>query len=227
MSTTRSRHAKTTLTALAAAAFLAGLGIANAQDYYQTAYYPHEHYFSVGIRAGGMVLTDEDARDIYDDGVGTFGLDFHFHFFDWPLATRGSFDFSAGDGDPNESLPGVLDTDADLFLFNSRLSLVLEPPPGFWGSPNGDFYVTPYIGAGVGLHYVEEDVDRLTTFGITHDDDSDANIGFHLVGGIDFTFAEHYAAGLEVLYVHSNLDSTFSSVEFDGIGIMATFKLKF
>jgi hypothetical protein len=185
------------------------------------------HYASAGLRVGGFVFSDSDADDIYGP-LPVFGIDLiKFHFFDLPLAAQTSFDFAGGDGDPDVSGPGVIASDSDIFLFNWRLSLLVEPPPGAWGNRDGSFYVTPYAGGGIGVHYVEETVDVDTVSGSASDTNSDANVGFHIMAGIDFVFAWHFSAGVEFLYTTAEIDGADGDIDLGGFAVTANFKVNF
>ena len=187
--------------------------------------------FSTGFRFGGYVLTDDDARDTYE-GLGVFGIDLKYHFFDLPLALSTSFDFLGGDGDPDVTdpdvaVPGIVDADADVQLFNWRLTAVFEPPAGYFGDAYGHFYVNPYVGGGLGLHYAWEEIEREGFFFRTETDESSTSIGFHGLAGIDFVFGTFFSAGLEVLYATSTVDGVVSAHDFDGFMITGSLRFFF
>lgn len=200
-------------------------GVATAQEYYVEPY-DYFHLGSAALRLGGYVFTDDEAGDIYG-ALPLLGADFRYHFFSLPLAAQTSFDFAGGDGDPDISGPGVIESDSEIFLFNWRLSLLLEPPPGTFGTRDGSFYVTPYGGGGIGLHYVDEFVEVDTLTFSSEEDETNTDIGFHLVAGIDFVFAWHFSVGVEVFYATSDVDGVIDAIDTDGFGVTATIKANF
>jgi opacity protein-like surface antigen len=210
-------------TAILVVAVLLPAGVHAQGRAYQRSSYPSLPPFSAGARLGGAFFTDSGARDLYD-GLLHSGADFKLHFFNLPLAAQTSFDFSGGDGDDPAGL-GFTAEDIDIFLFNWRVSLLLEPPPAYLGDRN--FYVQPYVGGGIGVHFVEEEISSRGPFFIASESESRSAFGYHAVAGIDFVFASHASFGVEALYTDAAMDTPLTDHEVGGFAISASFKWHF
>ena len=208
------------LAALALWAAVIGFAPAQAQEYWVEE--SSRGHLSSGFRLGGYVFADEDLEDIYG-GLGVFGLDLKYHLGDSPIAIQTSVDFAGGDGDLDDE-PTVLESDADLHIFNWRLSLVLEPPPGYWGDPDTGFSVIPYLGGGIGYQYLREDIEVLTTDVFVDARESESAFGYHAFAGIDFLFDGNVSAGFEVLYTGSDAEGVLDRLDYDGFVFSGSLK---
>lgn len=216
------------LRSLLAAVIVCTAGMLPARAHGQARAYQHDTYyslphFSTGLRLGGGFFTDSNARDLYD-GLFYSGVDFKLHFYNLPLAAQTSFDFAGGDGnDPFEF--GFAADDIDIFLFNWRVSVLLEPPPAYLGDQY--FYVQPYIGGGVGVHHVDEEISSFAGPFFIEDNESRSAFGWHALAGIDFVFGSHASFGVEAMYSDASMDTPLTDLEVGGWAISASFKWHF
>lgn len=182
--------------------------------------------FTFGARGGSFYLNDSDTEDTYGL-LPLIGADAKLHLGRIHLAIQTSFDWSFGTGDVDD-IPGVtvVDSDSDITLYAWRVTALLEPIPGTWGSETGGFYVTPYLGVGVGLHIVDQDVDADTTLGQLSESASESVVGYHAVGGIDFVFRKTFSIGAEILYTTARIeDALDEKIDIGGFGGTVTLRI--
>jgi len=182
---------------------------------------------STSLRLGGGFFTDSDASDAYD-GLASSGFDVKFHFGNLPLAAQTGMDFGYGDTNRSDLADaGILADDGDLFLFNWRFSVLLEPPPSYLGDRH--FYVQPYVGGGIGVHYAEEEVEVDGPFPFTfiEEDRSETGFGWHAMAGIDFVFHSSLSVGLDVTYTDADMKTPITDLELGALTISAALKFHF
>lgn len=183
---------------------------------------------SLGLRVGSFSLLESDAQETYGL-MPLIGADVKLHLGKLPLAAQTSIDWSFGTGEvEDKDVPGVTllkDADSEINVYVWRLTAILEPAPGVWGSPDGSFYVTPYVGAGIGLHIVDEEIDGDTALGELSEKASESVVGYHAIGGVDLVFRKSFSLGVEVMYTTAEIENALDEdLDIGGFGAMVTFR---
>ena len=90
--------------------------------------------------------------------------------------------------------------EAELSSFAWRFTALLEPQPGAWGSDDGNFYVNPYFGLGLGYHRIQEELRMTSSWAGTYTalEDLDA-FGGHAVLGIDLVLRRKFSFGCSLV----------------------------
>ncbi len=182
-------------------------------------------WVTIGLRGGVFAVTDKDSDEVYG-AMLMYGADLKVHIWKLPLAVQLGYDLAKGEGSTDDyaGMDGV-DATGRVIFWNYRVSLILEPPPGLFGPKSGGFYVTPYVGGGIGQHTIEIDLEGNTQLGPFDKEVRDQRIGYHALLGIDFVFAKLFSVGLEFMWttveVEDPLDSD-ETLEYGGLSLGLT-----
>ena len=185
-------------------------------------------WVSVGLRGGVFAVTDEDSEEVYG-AMLMYGADLKVHIWKLPLAVQLGYDLARGEGSTDDygGTKGV-DATGRVIFWNLRISLILEPPPGLFGPSSGGFYVTPYVGGGIGYHVIEVDLEGDTNLGPFDETVTDERIGYHALLGIDFVFAKLFSVGMEFMWTTVQIEDPLDAdetLEFGGLS--ASLSLRF
>ena len=174
---------------------------------------------ALGLRVGTFQFSDNLADEIFGNSF-LVGFDAKHHIGDTPLGISASTDLAIGSGDVQEfGTPVGLDT----FQLSLRVTGYLEPPPGFFSTDSGNFWVNPYLGAGVGVHFVDVSASALGARAAV----SDVAVGYHLVAGADFVFSRRFSIGPEILWTSADLSDMDFGSDSDVGGLTVSASLKF
>lgn len=185
---------------------------------------PRAPHLVGGVRAGGFAITDEDADEFYG-GLIQYGADARLHIWKLPLAVQAGFDYAFGSGD-SDDYPGAegIDAEGDIVFQAYRLSVLLAPPPGLFGSSG--FYVTPYVGGGLGYHILSVDITGDTPVGQLDESVTQTSEGYHALAGIDFVFGSLISVGLEVLWTTVKVEDPLENeLDFGGLSAALTLRV--
>lgn len=160
----------------------------------------------LGFRVGAFSFSNSAARNSYES-LDMFGIDWKHHFASSPFAVSTSLDFASGQGQSllvNWNLGTPVSTTSTLSSIAWRGTFLLEPQPGTWGSADGNFYVTPYLGVGVGSQVW---VEASTVSGQDNYGDSIqglatavvAGFDLHAVLGVDLVIQRRLAMGISFM----------------------------
>ena len=185
-------------------------------------------YFTFGLRGGVFGIADEDGDEVYG-AMLQFGADVKLHIWKLPLALQIGYDLARGEGSTDDygGVDGV-DAEGRLVFWNLRLSLIVEPPPGLFGSGPDGFYVTPYVGGGIGHHVIEIDLEGDTALGPFDETVTEERVGYHALAGIDFVIAGLFSVGLELMWSTVQVSDPLDEDEtLDYGGLSASLTLRF
>ena len=78
---------------------------------------------------------------------------------------------------------------------------------GAWGTEDGDLYVNPYLGLGLGYHRIQEELSMTSSWGDTYGAGEDLNaFGSHAVLGVDLVFRRKFSLGCSLVSSMANAD---------------------
>lgn len=159
---------------------------------------------SFGARFGGFAFRNEVLNHVYGT-LPSFGIELKRHFASSFLAASTSLDFYGGQGDP---ITFNSTGNSEVSSLAWRVTAVLQPQPGTWGSEDGDFYVNPHFGIGLGYYRFAEEMSVTSQWGHTFSDRSDLDgFGGHANLGIDCVFQNKFSLGCSLVSSVVNMDA--------------------
>ena len=158
---------------------------------------------SFGVRFGAFAFRNDIGNQVYGT-FPTIGLELKRHMGESLFALSTSVDFAGGEGEP---ITFNATGNSDINVFSWRVTALLEPKPGTWGSVDKQFYFNPYIGIGLGYHMINENI-SVSSFGQSVSGSGNfGGVGGHAIIGADFVIKRKFSLGFAFLSTVVSNDS--------------------